>query len=542
MPVSVLQFLAYPDFLLWIACCLDEWQSLLDRGTIRELVTSPPRGALVIPSKLVLDIKRLADGSIERYKARITARGDLQRPGSYEDTFAPVAGDCSLAILLNIALQLDLFLRHLDVKTAFLNSDLSHDIWISLPLNFDVDMLGKIQSSARGGVASSDSPSKGFNFPRPKMYAKLHKSLYGLKQAAMDWYKLQDSFLLNFDSRIKRSTVDAALYVIWTPDLKFLVSVHVDDYAVACSDMVYYEKFKKAFGTAFEIKEIGNLEFILQMKVSRTPNSISISQQLYIEDLADQYGLVDAKPKHTPFPANFKYDSVDFTKSNPEEWFPFRNLIGALFWLARKSRPDIFWYVVFLSQFLHCHDAVKWYLAKHVLKYLITTKHFVLKFTKASDGNLKLHAYCDSDWASNVLDRKSYSGYAVFMSGNLIAWGSTKQQSVTLSSAEAEYCAMSEVGKMVMHLIYLLDEFLNVEKPITIFCDNQGAIYISKKATNNKRSKHIDIRHHYIRDLIQKKILHVEYIATADNLADQLTKVVHKDTLRKFVNLSMKGA
>ena len=198
--------------------------------------------------------------------------------------------------------------------------------------------------------------------------------------------------------------------------------------------------------------------------------------------------------------------------------------------------------MIFLSQFCACAGEEHWNLLKRVLQYLITTKHFVLKLTKAKDGNLDVHSYCDSDWASNQLDRRSYSGLTVFMSGNLIIWGSQKQTSVALSSSEAEYISLSEAGKSLMHLISLTREIFPVKIPITVYCDNQGAIFISKNAISNKKSKHIDIRYHYVRELIQeKKLLDIVYIPTDDNLADQLTKSVTAEVLRKFVDLAMKG-
>ena len=128
------------------------------------------------------------------------------------------------------------------------------------------------------------------------------------------------------------------------------------------------------------------------------------------------------------------------------------------------------------------------------------------------------------------------------MSGNLIIWGSQKQTSVALSSSEAEYISLSEAGKSLMHLISLTREIFPVKIPITVYCDNQGAIFISKNAISNKKSKHIDIRYHYVRELIQeKKLLDIVYIPTDDNLADQLTKSVTAEVLRKFVDLAMKG-
>ena len=114
-----------------------------------------------------------------------------------------------------------------------------------------------------------------------------------------------------------------------------------------------------------------------------------------------------------------------------------------MLWVGRKSRPDIYWAVIYISQFASCYSKAHWDLAKKVLQYLVTTKHYVLKLEKANDSNLDMYAFCDSDWAGDKLDRRSYSGHAIFMSGNLIAWVSQKQSSVALSSTEAEYISLS---------------------------------------------------------------------------------------------------
>ena len=137
------------------------------------------------------------------------------------------------------------------------------------------------------------------------------------------------------------------------------------------------------------------------------------------------------------------------------------------------------------------------------------------------------------------MGRKSYSGYLVFMAGNLISWGCSKQHTVALSSTEAEYMALSDMTREVMHLIHMIGEFATVPRPITVFCDNKGAIFLGDKAINNKRSKHIDIRFHFVRDHIQKGDIVTEYVGTKDNYSDVLTKPVTRETTEQFVQCVM---
>ena len=354
LPRSILQMLFFPDVLLWVAALLRELDSLLGRGTIRDIFYELPKGVTCIPSKIVFDIKRNADGSIDVYKCRLVALGNLQPYGTYDETFAPVASDHSLMLLLNIALQKGLFLRQLDIRTAFLNSPIDHDIWIQLPTNLDLEMLRSIQKSGPGGGAMSKQSVAGFTLPRRKAYCKIHNGLYGLRQSAALWFRTMNAKILAFDTRLKRSTCDVCLYYLWTSEVIFLISVHVDDFAIACNDEAYYGKFLTYLSKQFEVKDLGDLSFILNMKVTRTPESITISQERMITDLALQYRMENCKPRDVPFPAGSKYDKVNFKSDTEDVWYPYRQLIGSLLWIARKSRPDIYWYVIFLSQFCAC--------------------------------------------------------------------------------------------------------------------------------------------------------------------------------------------
>ena len=546
VPVTVRQALLSPEAPRWVDSMLREFNSMQDLGTFTEVLSELPPGVKPTPSKPVFAIKEHPTEP-EVLKTRIVVRGDLQADDSFDSTFAPVAADNSLMLLLNVALQLDLELYQLDVKTAFLNSPIEFDIWVELPTDFHPELLTQLQTATRGGdysTAVKDILQQLAERRKAgkKLYVKLEKSVYGLRQAAGDWSKTLNTKLMKFDPRLQRSKSDVCLYFIFTEDLKFLVSVHVDDFAIASSSVSFYEKFKSFLQQDFQIKDLGKLSFILNMEIKRTPTSITISQERMINDLAEKYGLTNCKPKFQPFPAGTRFENLAFEKGSEILWYPFRQSIGSMLWLGRKSRPDIYWAVIYLSQFASCYSKAHWDLAKKVLQYLVTTKHYVLKLEKANDSNLDMYAFCDSDWAGDKLDRRSYSGHAIFMSGNLIAWGSQKQSSVALSSTEAEYISLSEIGKSIMHLLEMSEEIFPVKKPITIYCDNQGAVFMSKNSTTNKRSKHIDIRYHYVRELIQeRKALEVVYIPTDENLADQLTKTVPKESILQFVNLAMKG-
>ena len=197
--------------------------------------------------------------------------------------------------------------------------------------------------------------------------------------------------------------------------------------------------------------------------------------------------------------------------------------------------PDICWVVRRLSQFLSSPLQEHWTAVKHVLRYLKGTLHYELCYRKCDDG-LTLVGYSDADWASVTDDRRSISGYCFSLSkaGPLISWKSRKQPTVALSSCEAEYIALSAAVQKGLYLTQLLKDINEVCGPVVIFEDNQGAIALSKNPVNRQRSKHIDVRYHFIRTTQNTGKVVVKYCSTADMAADLMTKASTKFKLQKF--------
>ena len=212
------------------------------------------------------------DGTIDKYKARLVALGYGQVQGeNFDETYAPVAQLTTVRTVLVLCLHYGIVPQHLDVKTAFLNATLTHEVYVKLPTGVTI---------------------------QGKSYGKALKSIYGLKQAARDWYQMQNKFILSFDTRFKRSSIDPCLYTINENDFVALVSVHVDDYVAGCTDDAWYQRYLKAFSTTFEITNLGVLSNLLQMKVEWQPfhKGVSISQPRYIKDTAERYDILGCKP------------------------------------------------------------------------------------------------------------------------------------------------------------------------------------------------------------------------------------------------------
>jgi len=397
--------------------------------------------------------------------------------------------------------------RHFDVATAFLNGQLDHEVYMRLPRGMSV-----------GG----------------KTMGRLRKSLYGLKQSAHVWHSLSEKWLLNHDSRLKKSSVDPCLFVIIEENLKVVISTHVDDYIVASNDPAWIANFKNEFSKAFNISDLGRAEHVLQMAIDWGDDSVEISQKRFISELVDKYGLTDAKPIQTPMERDLQLKPAE----TPDVSLPYRSIIGSLQWIQRGTRPDISFAVTYLARFANCYDASHFKAAKRVLRYLNTTKDKCLVYRREPgqkvNSKLNLVAYTDSDWGTDKNDRRSYSGSVVYVNGCLVGWKCSKQHTVALSSVEAEYMALSDCTRETLYVINILKEFFNVQLPVKILCDNIGAGCMAENEINNQRTKHIDIRYHMVRQHIANKTVDLQHVPTKENIADMLTKALGPEIFNKL--------
>jgi len=204
-------------------------------------------------------------------------------------------------------------------------------------------------------------------------------------------------------------------------------------------------------------------------------------------------------------------------------------------YLATSTRPDIAHAVSYLSQFNSCYDVTHWTAAKRVLRYLKGTIDVGLTYRKSSRP---LEGYVDADWAGCPLDRRSYTGHTFLLSGCPISWESRKQRTTALSSTESEYMALAEAAKQATYLLRFLEEIRNpVKLPIKVMCDSNGACKLAENPVFHNRTKHIDIKYHYIRETVQKGILKIERIPTLEMGADFLTKPVSAPKLQRCLQL-----
>ena len=321
-----------------------------------------------------------------------------------------------------------------------------------------------------------------------------------------------------------RSEVDPNLYLKVENDMPLILVLYVDDLFLTGDDP-FIHQCKRESASEFEMKDLGLMHYFLGLEVSQKPGEIFLSQGKYIVKLLESCGMVDCKFVSTSMELNFKKlcgSAVGPELANPSE---YRQLFGALMFLV-NSCPDICFVVNNLSQFMVEPHHIHWIAAKNLLRYLWGTIHYGLRYT---GGNFKLHGYLDADWASNVVYHKSTSGCCFSLGSASISWMSRKQKSVTLSTVEAEYIFASMACCEVVWLRKLFSElFEHVLDTTVIFCDNQSGIYLSENPVFHGCSKHIDIRYHFIRDMVQRGAIRLQHIRADEQVTDILAKSLEK--------------
>ena len=481
-----------------------------------------PAGRRAVGCKWVLKLKRKADGSIDRFKARLVAKGFLQKEGlDYTETFAPVARMPSLRALLAIAAAQDLEVHQMDVRTAFLNGELEEDIYMEQPQGF---------------VASGS---------QAKLVYKLHRSLYGLKQAGRAWYKKIDSALSELG--LRPTTSDSCVYVLHEASTIVYILLYVDDLLVISNDLRRLKSIKAELSKRFEMKDLGEAQFILgiQIQRDRAQRRISLSQCEYVRTVLSRFNMEESKPASTPMPVGTKLlrdepstpsnedkPAADAQQDDMNE-APYAPAVGALMYAAMGTRPDITYSTTTLCQFLQSPTRAHWTALKRVLRYLKGTQQAQLVYRPTADNQgrpLSVHGYCDSDWGNDVGDRRSITAWVFLLHGCAVSWQSRKQRVTALSSVEAEYMAAAAATKEAVWWRRFLTELgLPPPGPTTIYSDSQGSIALAKNPDSHDRTKHIDVRYHFIRQQLACQAIRAEFIGTEQMLADVLTKPLCRD-------------
>lgn len=495
VPNSIQEALLHPG---WRKAVNEEVAALETNGTW--IVSDLPENTRPVGCRWLFTIKCKADGSIDRLKARLVAKGYTQSYGiDYQETFAPVAKLNSIRILLSIAANRDWPLMQLDVKNAFLNGDLKEDVYMDIP------------------------PGLEGSFPSGKV-CKLQKSLYGLKQSPRAWFARFTNSVIKCG--YTQSQADHTMFIKRSEKKIAVLIVYVDDIILTGDHTEELTKLKKFLAHEFEIKDLGDLKFFLGMEVARSKMGIAVTQRKYTLDLLKETGMLGCKPVDTPMDP---YKKIGMEKDSlPVDKGRYQRLVGRLIYLSH-TRPDISFPVSMVSQFMNYPTEEHMGAVNRILRYLKMTPGKGLLFKK--DDSQKVEVFTDADWAGDITDRRSTSGYCSYVCGNLVTWRSKKQSVVSRSSAEAEYRALALGICEGMWIRRFLKELGIMEEiSIRMLCDNQAAISIAKNPVHHDRTKHIEIDRNFISEKVDNGTIELVYTPSRDQIADILTKALPKSS------------
>jgi hypothetical protein len=337
----------------------------------------------------------------------------------------------------------------------------------------------------------------------------------------------------------KRSAIDHSVFYRRNELEHLIVAVATDDMAVTSKRAVDAKNFKSEIQKHWEITDHGPIGWFLgfEIKRDRKAKTISINQRAYIESMVEKFRLTNTKRVHTPMDPNVQYSAQQSPSSVNQvgrmKGIPYAEAIGSVLWPTVVSRPDTAFAVGVLSQFIQNPGQAHWDAVKRIISYLDTTKDLWLTFGGNKNGLLE--GYCDADWASQP-HRHSISGYSFHFGVGAISWSSKKQSIVTLSSTEAEYVAETHAAKEGIWLRSFIKEIMGIERdPLTLKADNQGAIALAKDNKFHARTKHIDLRYHFIREAVDDGKIKMEYIPTTENVADIFTKSLARSRHEELV-------
>jgi Reverse transcriptase (RNA-dependent DNA polymerase) len=517
-PLTLKEAMTSPYRHQWYQAMQDEFNSIKVNETY-ELVPRPPN-VKTTPSRFVFDLKYGPNHQLERFKARLVADGrNLKKGIDYEDSYSPVVRMESLRMIMAIAAIEGWKIHQIDFKTAYLNSYIDEGTHIYL-----------------------EQPPLFNERDRSRFVWKLRKSLYGLGCSGRNWYKCLHQYLtkLNF----KRCNKDYCLYMKLVEiegnnsKIPIIIAVYVDDMIITSPDESLISDIKDKLQREYEIKDLGELNYLLKMQITRNENdkTVEISQRHYIETILERFELTEIEPCDTPQDVNVILEPSTLTKDEiTKQNIPYRELVGSFQYLATGSRPDIANAVRELSKFLSCYDETHWKAALKVCQYLKSTKTLGLKFDGKRQNGIDFEIYSDASFANQSEERRSIAGHCTIMAGAVISARSFKLNHVAMNTCESELAALSEAVKEARWLRMLLGELnWHQTKPTTVHCDNTAAIHIVQNPIRHKATKHIEIRYLYAREQNERGEINVQYCKSQEMIADMLTKPLPR---KQFIKL-----
>lgn len=509
-PWSLAEAMTRPDTAEYLEAAKKEIQAHVDNGTW-ELVKLP-KDRKAIGSRWVFRIKRDAEGNIERYKGRLVAKGISQRPGfDYipDQVTAPVMRFAAIRSIIALAAINDWEADSVDISNAYLNGVLPDDqiIYMKQP--------------------------EGFHQGDNNWVCRLRRGLYGLKQLGRLWYQRLGQ--VPEKNGLTKLVSDPSIYIWEGPGVKVIVPVFVDDIQIFSKLKERKDKVKQILASEFKIRDLGPINFLLSMAVTRDRKcrTIQLSQRQYILDLLERFGMSNSVPVDTPMVPGSSLSKDNCPQTEEEmmkmQNIPYATAVGALNYLAVATRPDIAYTVHKLAQFNSNPGPRMWTAVKHLLRYLKGTLDLKLTYAPDESTSDLFTTYTDADYGGDKDTGKSRSGYVIKIGTGAVSWASKQQGPIAKSSTEAEFYGASFAGTELKWMRNLLSEVgFPIDGPSPLHIDNQSTIQGLNDTVHHSRMKHIAIAQFWIRNEVTEGNIEMHYCPTAHMPADLLTKPLTK--------------
>jgi hypothetical protein len=475
------------------------------------IINLPPN-KIPLRGKWVYKLKTDNKGNIKKYKARWVIKGFNQILGiDYIDTFSTTCRPETYRLVFIIAITNNWKLNQYDVKNAFVHALIDVEIYTELPTGYYTNTPNKV--------------------------CKLNKALYGLKQSPRLWYK----HLYNILNKLGFTIFPHDEAVFIHIEYKIIIICHVDDFITTGPNDNLIALIIKEVNKEIKLQYLGELNQFLGMDfIINNNKELYINQDKYTQDIINKYNKQDLTPISTPINLGVQLIKSS-TNATKEDIKLYQQQIGALLYLALKTRPDITYAVNKCSRFMSNPDKSHFKALDQIWKYLNKYPKLGLYYNCNNPTNT-LKGYSDSDWGGDISSRKSTSGFLFLYNNNIISWNSTLQKTVALSSCEAEYMALKEATKESIYLTSVITyintklQLYNTSNIPTILVDNKGSLKLAENPEFHKRTKHIDIIYHFIRECIRDNKLKVGYIPTLEQLADGFTKGLDNNKQQNLIN------
>jgi hypothetical protein len=514
-PLSTAEALRAPDRDFWCDAMREEVDSFYDNGTWKVVMIDPTWNLL--RSRWVYKRKLRKDGSIERYRARLVAKGFQQRSGvDYGEIFSPVVRYSTIRVILALCAHYGLMKRHFDAPKAFTQAELDTPCYMKAPPCVRLP--------------------KGHCF-------QLKKSVYGLKQASNCWFNLVRDFLVSVGFTQCQS--DVCLFWIDRNSDFVILTVYVDDMlccgnSVSLCDAVYDMLHKK-----FKVTDLGDFTWCFGIQIATSPDRHTVQMifSQYIAKLMTRFEIDHMSVLATPMLHIEKLSKSDCPTTDEEKAtmakFPFRSAISSLLWIMLIGRLDISFPVISCSRFTANPGKPHWDAVIRIFRYLKGTADVRLTYSRAPNVDKPLlFAYTDADWGtSDVDERRSVIGYIVVLSGGPIAW-KTKFGPIALSTMEAEFYGCNDASKDVLgerNILLDLPPIHFDSSPTTIVSDSTAAVAATQNSRMTGRCRHIEIKQRFCQHLVKTSKVRFQAIPRSLNLADMMVKAMDKKTHRQFM-------